>query len=243
MCMTSLAVSVPMAVLGADYETLLKSSLWSTAAAGLLMIPTAIYFIHKDEKRRNPLKNIHAALRLVDVIWMLGLGASLAYLLNFLLAVLHIFELFPSYSQDAGQIIYSNPFLAAVLCGGIVAPIAEEYVFRGIIYPRLKDYLGVKWAILLSALMFGAFHGNMTQFIYATILGAVFAWFVEYFHTLKASILLHISANVWSFVLSYYGTRWTEIAGGLPLLVVVVLQFMIVVLSVVYLRQTGKNRR
>ncbi len=243
MMIPSLAFSVLLIVLGASQETMLKSALWATITAGILMIPTAIYLIHKDEQRRNPLKKIQSSLRAVDVIWMLGLGASLAQLLNMLLSVLKIFEMFPSYQQQTSQVILPHSFPVILLCVGIIGPIAEEYVFRGVIYPRLKDYLGVWWAVLLSALLFGAFHGNLVQFIYATLMGVALAWSAEYFHTLKASILLHISANIWVTVLGDYGNQWVQSAGDLLVVAIVLLPFLIVILSAIYLACGGKNRR
>ncbi|MDO4557325.1 MAG: CPBP family intramembrane metalloprotease, partial [Lachnospiraceae bacterium] len=92
-------------------------------------------------------------------------------------------------------------------------------------------------AMFASAIVFGAFHGNMAQFIYASILGFFLAWFMEYFHSIKAPILLHMSANCWGFILSFYGGELTKLAGGVPVLLILAAQIAILVLSLIYILQ------
>ena len=57
---------------------------------------------------------------------------------------------------------------------GVVSPIVEEVVFRGLVAKRIQDYLGTAWAVALSAVIFGAYHGNVMQFVYAGLLGLAF---------------------------------------------------------------------
>jgi hypothetical protein len=233
--MTSIALTIPLVLFHAGTEVITKSSMWSTALAGFIMVPVAHFMIKDDQYRRNPLKRVKGGISLQGGIWMLALGSSLAYVVNVIMALLRIFELFPGYSEGTSQAIYSNSFLVTAFCGAIVAPVAEEYLFRGLVYGRIRDYLGVKWGIVLSALIFGAFHGNMAQFIYAGLLGLVFAWALEYYQTITAPILLHVAANLWSFVLSYFATPLEKIGNGLLLGVVLCVQFVVVILSLVFI--------
>ena len=57
----------------------------------------------------------------------------------------------------------------------ICAPIMEEYIFRKLIVDRTVRY-GEGIAIVLSGLMFGLFHGNLNQFVYAFTLGVFLAF-------------------------------------------------------------------
>ena len=52
----------------------------------------------------------------------------------------------------------------------VIAPILEELIFRKLILDRIRNY-GEKTAIVFSALCFGLFHGNLTQFLYAFMIG------------------------------------------------------------------------
>ena len=62
---------------------------------------------------------------------------------------------------------------------GIIAPAAEEMIFRWLIYLRLRDWLKMPVAAVISGLIFGIYHGNIVQGIYASILGTAFAWILE----------------------------------------------------------------
>lgn len=46
---------------------------------------------------------------------------------------------------------------------GIVAPAAEEMIFRWLIYLRLRDWLKMPVAAVISGLIFGIYHGNIVQ--------------------------------------------------------------------------------
>ena len=66
--------------------------------------------------------------------------------------------------------IYVNLILTSLL-----APIFEELFFRKLLIDRTVKY-GAKLSILLSALLFALFHGNLSQFFYAFLIGAFFAY-------------------------------------------------------------------
>ena len=84
-----------------------------------------------------------------------------------------------------------------VLC----APILEEYVFRKLIIDRTLRF-GQGVAVLLSGLMFGLFHGNISQFVYATALGLFFGFVYVKTGQLKYSIGLHMFINFFGAVVS-----------------------------------------
>jgi len=89
----------------------------------------------------------------------------------------------------------------------ILGPIMEEVVFRGVLLQYLLPH-GKFFAISISALLFGCFHGELTQGIFAFICGLVFSYLtIEY--SIKWAILLHIFNN---FLLS------TVLSGLLDLL-------------------------
>ena len=88
----------------------------------------------------------------------------------------------------------------------ILAPIVEETIFRQIILDRVRVY-GDKFAIIFTALLFGLFHGNLSQFFYAFALGAIFAYLKLKTNKLIYPILLHIIIN---FMGSYVGIKILE---------------------------------
>ena len=82
---------------------------------------------------------------------------------------------------------------------GILAPLGEETVFRGIVYGRLKKISNVPCAALLSGLIFGLFHGNLVQAVYATVLGVVLALVYELYDSIWFSMLFHGIANLFVY--------------------------------------------
>lgn len=76
----------------------------------------------------------------------------------------------------------------------LIAPFMEEYVFRKLIVDRTVRY-GQGAAVLLSGLMFGLFHGNLNQFVYAFTLGAFLAFLYVKTGKLKITIALHMMIN------------------------------------------------
>ena len=81
-----------------------------------------------------------------------------------------------------------------LLCAVILAPVAEELFFRKALIDRLSAYHPMD-AILLSALLFGLIHGNLTQFLYAFPIGVLFG--IIYWRTknIRYTILLHMGMN------------------------------------------------
>jgi phosphoglycolate phosphatase len=98
---------------------------------------------------------------------------------------------------------YSAYFIIGILCYGIVTPIAEELLFRGIIYNYLKRFLDRKWAFFLAAVLFGLYHMNMVQGVYAFIMGLVILYAYEYFGDFRAAVAVHMLSNIISYCLTY----------------------------------------
>lgn len=76
----------------------------------------------------------------------------------------------------------------------ILAPAIEEYIFRKQIIDRTCIY-GEKLAVVTSALIFGLFHGNLSQFFYAFALGIVFGYIYLKTGRLRYSAALHMMIN------------------------------------------------
>lgn len=87
---------------------------------------------------------------------------------------------------------------------GILAPIAEEMVFRGAILRKLLTLLGNKrhWAaIALSAVLFGLLHGNLPQFIHAFVIGLLLGWLYYRTDSVIPGILFHWVNNTVAYIM------------------------------------------
>ena len=128
----------------------------------------------------------------LSFILILGIGSCLA--VNNMITVTPIPRLFPGYSEVADA-IYATPIAVQFVGTVLIIPAAEELVFRGLMFAPLRDRLPFWPAAIVSAVMFGVYHGNMLQGIYAFILGIAMAWLYDKFHSIAASYLYHMAAN------------------------------------------------
>ena len=87
---------------------------------------------------------------------------------------------------------------------GILAPIAEELIFRGAILRVLLDAFGRKgrWvAIALTALLFAVIHGNLAQGTHAFVIGIVLGWLYVRTRSVLPGIVLHWVNNSTAYIM------------------------------------------
>ena len=108
----------------------------------------------------------------------------------------HKYGLF--YSQVASPSLCKTEFTSSKL--HVILKKIEEILFRGVMLNKLRTY-GDKIAIITTALLFGLFHENFSQFFYAVGLGVVFAYVTLKTGTIKYSIGLHIMINMMGSVI------------------------------------------
>jgi phosphoglycolate phosphatase len=137
---------------------------------------------------------------------MASLGAVLG--LNLLLELLHITDKSAAY-QAAREDQYSAVFLVGLICYGLITPVAEEVLFRGILFNALRRMMQLKWAVVVSALCFGAYHMNTVQGIYGFLMGLLIAYAYLYFGNFWAAVAIHGISNLLAYSLSYSGISET----------------------------------
>lgn len=96
---------------------------------------------------------------------------------------------------------FDTPVWLGIISYGILAPLGEEIVFRGVVYGQLRKVLKVPYAVVLSGLAFGLFHGNLVQAVYATVIGCLLALVYEWYGTIAAPMLFHSVANLFVYVM------------------------------------------
>lgn len=124
-------------------KRMLQSTLYVTligdVAAGVILY----LFYRKDQQRRKegfsgkPGKNFVWA---PPVIWfsVIVLAIAIGQFLNDFIQVIHLNDLFPGYSQVSETAFGGQSMGLMILVVGIIGPVCEELMFRGIIFHRLK---------------------------------------------------------------------------------------------------------
>ena len=100
----------------------------------------------------------------------------------------------------AELLVGSNP-IPRIIVIGILAPIFEELIFRKLLIDRLSRY-GSFIAIIVSGLFFGLFHGNFSQFFFATGIGFLFAFLYSKTGKIHLTIILHMIVNMYTSVIT-----------------------------------------
>lgn len=90
--------------------------------------------------------------------------------------------------------------LVMLLFAGIIAPVGEEYLFRKVLWDKL-GCCGEKLYILLGGFIFAMFHANLSQLLYAFVLGAAFCYIYARTGKLRYTVALHITINIIGSVL------------------------------------------
>jgi uncharacterized protein len=120
----------------------------------------------------------------------------------------------------------------------VIPPIVEEMLFRGVVLQSLKRF-GDGFAIVVSALFFGLYHGNLIQIVFAFLSGLALGFVVVRTGSLLPSILIHCINNGVSFAVEmverFYGTAT---ANGVYLILIVT----VIALGLISLYILGQRR-
>ncbi|MBR6690495.1 MAG: CPBP family intramembrane metalloprotease [Bacilli bacterium] len=154
-----------------------------------IVLITALIFIpilYKVFKKYRTKSNF----KLKNIAIPIALGISISLIYNIILFQLNNFLNFTNIFE-----VSSIPIIIQIICSGILGPILEELVFRGIVYNKLKKFNKKKVAIILTSLIFALFHNNIINAIYAFGVSLILIYLYEKYKTLKAPILMHIALN------------------------------------------------
>lgn len=97
-------------------------------------------------------------------------------------------------TDSTAELISDIPLWLTVAVPVIIGPIVEEFIFRKLLMDKLGTY-GDRLAITVSAIAFGLFHGNLSQFFYAVFLGFVLGYIYAKTSNIIYPILMHMLIN------------------------------------------------
>lgn len=155
------------------------------------------------------LPKIQTTFHPVSLIGILMLVPGMQYLSTYIVSFTA--TLFPDWLKTYEDLLKtagldSNLSLGMFLYSVILAPLCEELIFRGVTMRQAKKAIPFWAANLMQAILFGAFHMNMIQGIYAFCLGLILGYVCEKGGSIYYSILLHMLFNFWGTVISQFVT-------------------------------------
>lgn len=134
------------------------------------------------------------ALKIKTLLVMFFTGGCFALAFNNLLGMIQITKYSTSYTQ-VEQTFYTGRITLEIFSLVLVIPVVEELLYRGIVYERARKWLGVRPAMVVSAVIFGLIHMNLVQFIYASVFGLLLVCFAEQTGNISGAVAAHMAAN------------------------------------------------
>ena len=149
--------------------------------------------------------------------------------LNILLILTGLVGKSESYKQVAER-QYGVAFGIGLFIYGVISPIVEEIVFRGLIYNRMKKYYPMWLSVIVSALLFGAWHGNLVQALYGTCMGILIAYTYERFKDFKIPCVFHAIANISVYTITYNQGLYNAVVRSYNAVVLIGISIVLIVL-------------
>ncbi len=209
-------------------------AIWFVIIAAIICIPI-YYRMYRMDWEKATEEKLALPMENRDYLAIIICGAAIAVAMNNIISLTPLPQMFDAY-EETNEILAGGGMVLQILSAGILGCIVEEISMRGVTYLRMKRYWGKNKAIFWSAIVFGIYHFNVVQAVYAFVLGLFFAWVYERYQTLWAPIVAHMSANLFvillgssqavshalgnmvgyclitciSIIIFYYGIRWMK---------------------------------
>ena len=178
---------------------------------------------HGKKTALHPMSRTDLGLRETPTWTDIGL-APIGFIISTLLAgaLVAIFNIFPWFNAEQAQDVGFGPFLigmdrvVAFIALVVIAPIAEELIFRGWLYSKLRTILNAKlantWSMVVSiflvSLLFGIIHLQWNVGVNVFALSVVLCGMREITGTIYAGMLTHMIKNGVAFYILYiYGMQ------------------------------------
>jgi len=179
-------------------DWVIGKSLVLALACDLVVIPV-FAFLYIRQIKGQKIQKI-SSFKIADYLLVAALAVAADFAVMFILIGFNLIQYFPDY-QTIMSGITGNSFILQLAAVGIIAPIAEEFLMRGVILNRLLGYMRVLPAVLIQAVMFGVLHMNLLQGTYAAVLGILMGYIYIKYGSLLMTIIFHITLNTLSVCL------------------------------------------
>lgn len=142
-----------------------------------------------------------------NVRWILSvpltviMAASSSVGFNILITLTGLLQTSAVY-QDVAKQQFGIVFGLGAVLFGLIAPFAEEIVFRGLVFNRMRRYYSPTAAIIVSGVLFGVYHGNIVQGMYGCCMGILLAYTYERMHSFLIPCLFHAVSNIVVYTLA-----------------------------------------
>lgn len=165
-----------------------------------------IYYLISKLRKENMWKicnfnKIKTKIIIPIVLAGLFLQLLIGMILEYTSKIIKNTQAFDNHADLMNNLLNGNIILS-IIAIGIIAPIIEELIFRGLIQNELRKIMPLTAVVVVQAVLFGIYHMNIVQGIYAFVLGVIFSLIVIWFKSIWGSIIMHATINTSSVLIS-----------------------------------------
>ena len=219
LCCVIVAGLLMQLLMGPDAEDTGEPGMGLTLLTGFLMQAgfLAVFLLFRGFLRSHDEQSLSLAPKPIGYTALLGLFSLLA---TWPLVILGsaAWHLFLTYLKNLGVDLDLTPqdpvemffeadhvgqVIALSLLAIVIAPLAEEFVFRAGIFRYLRGHLPLATAAALNGLIFGVIHANLQSFLPLAILGVLLCLAYEWTGDIKVPIFFHAAFNLNTIIIIY----------------------------------------
>lgn len=210
-------------------------------SAGIVLIPAMIislliYFFMLRRKQHNIFDMCNfRKIGIKNIILIIVVCMSCSMLLSGIIE--YVIKFFPSYNETSKMISMSMVSIVGIVAVVLFAPIFEEILFRGIVLSEIKMKVNVTAAIVIQGIIFGLYHMDKFQSIYASILGILLGFICVKTRSVVGSIVGHVTFNICGTIVFPYLVESSKRFAFLYIIAGVI----IFIISIYYFNKHNKN--
>lgn len=171
----------------------------SAIYAVIAALVMGLWYWKKFAPKKAPRRKIGQIINPKMFAGLLALMIGMQYLSTYIVNLVYLInpEWYKNYEELMNHMGFSDVSWVLGLYAVIIAPISEELIFRGVTMHYAKKTMPFWIANIFQAFLFGAFHGNMVQGVYAFVVGLFCGYVCYRGGSIYLSILFHMLFNVW----------------------------------------------
>jgi len=228
----------------ADLEQMSKNpsylGLLSIFSVIIAFIPILIYrgnkFFQYDLKTEN--KKFTLKTVIIGFIFVLAVNNALGLFAAGLEGGLNLIGLSANSALEDLEILNQST-IPMIIYTCLIAPIFEELLYRGAVLRSFEKY-GRRFAILVSAMLFGLMHGNFYQIFMAAGIGLILGYLATEY-SIKLTIILHMINNTFVELTTQFGSSVSEAVGNIMNIGMIIISLIVLIAAFILNRNSIKE--
>lgn len=174
----------------------------------------------------------------IVIVVVFGFFASTG--LSRFVSLLPLDDILGNYDTVSDSLL-NGSLLLQIISVGIAVPIAEELIYRGLVFNRMKNSMDIKVAAVITSLLFGIFHFNLLQGVYAFLLSLLLIYCINFYNSIIPSIIIHSIANISAVLLSYFNV--SDIFGNSIWVYILIMAVEFIIAALIFILCMVDNER